>query len=903
MQILSLTLEDTKSYATANIRFAEGVNAIVGHNGAGKSTILEAIGFALFGMLDYNSAEFVREGAREANVVVEFISNYDERVYQVIRRCGKRNAHQVYDPEHGLKLCEGKADVITFLRQHLGVDPATDLEKLFRDAVGVPQGAFTASFLLNPAQRKGTFDPLLRVEEYRKAAENLVEPRRLLREQQQTLAVQLAEILGRLAHLPKLETEYAQGKEELIRVAHSLQQDATVLQQTRSRHSELEGVRQQVVAAEQGKTQGTQRLHSLQTQREMAGQALRQAENSQAIVLTYQADHDRYVAAQERQRQLAEQNKQRQALLSQRNEADKKLALARNDEAKAAGEMGEIAEAEALVAALAAAVARQDQIENTLQELRQSQKKAKELQLAVQQREQKLTQFFQQESTLRAKLAQADELLGQKPQLETAIQSCEQQIDESKSRMAEIKAEVDAIKAQNATLEKIEQAVCPVCEEALSETQRTRLIQRNEQRIVALRTPYGVAQSENKSLTAKLANLRTQLNQVQDQLLHLPRSSELSNLQQQIEAAQHDLAAFKQQQAELETIAPQIIGLEGELAGLGNPRRRSQVASAQIQRRSRIQSQLDQTHVEIRQQEERLHTLHSQLLAFEQLDAAAAEVNAVLSATLQGYQQVLSHRRLADSLEAQRAIVSRLEAQCQTATEELAALEVELAQLAQRFDPVEYQKIVTTEQELLQRVSALQTQKRLLEQEQTRRGHELDELRKEQENSALLRALQERLHHLEQNLEDMRQALRQAGPPITKALITQISHGAAQIFSDLMQDYSRQLQWNEDYSITLEVDGRTRQFAQLSGGEQMAAALAVRLGLLREMSNIDIAFFDEPTTNLDEVRRELLSRQILDVRGFRQLFVISHDDTFEQATQNVIRVARVDGLSQIVENE
>ena len=58
-----------------------------------------------------------------------------------------------------------------------------------------------------------------------------------------------------------------------------------------------------------------------------------------------------------------------------------------------------------------------------------------------------------------------------------------------------------------------------------------------------------------------------------------------------------------------------------------------------------------------------------------------------------------------------------------------------------------------------------------------------------------------------------------------------------------MQDYSRHLAWGEDYGITLEVDGRSRQFAQLSGGEQMSAALSVRLALLREMSNIDVAFF------------------------------------------------------------
>jgi len=119
------------------------------------------------------------------------------------------------------------------------------------------------------------------------------------------------------------------------------------------------------------------------------------------------------------------------------------------------------------------------------------------------------------------------------------------------------------------------------------------------------------------------------------------------------------------------------------------------------------------------------------------------------------------------------------------------------------------------------------------------------------------------------------------------------------VFSDIMQDYTRHLSWKEDYGITLEIDGRERQFAQLSGGEQMSAALAVRLALLREMSNIDVAFFDEPTTNLDETRRDALARQILEVKGFRQLFVISHDDTFEQATQNLIRIARINGVSTV----
>ena len=60
MLIHSLTLENVKSYTRETVEFSPGTNAIVGHNGSGKTTILEAIGFALFDHLPYSQVDFVR---------------------------------------------------------------------------------------------------------------------------------------------------------------------------------------------------------------------------------------------------------------------------------------------------------------------------------------------------------------------------------------------------------------------------------------------------------------------------------------------------------------------------------------------------------------------------------------------------------------------------------------------------------------------------------------------------------------------------------------------------------------------------------------------------------------------------------------------------------------------------
>ena len=74
----------------------------------------------------------------------------------------------------------------------------------------------------------------------------------------------------------------------------------------------------------------------------------------------------------------------------------------------------------------------------------------------------------------------------------------------------------------------------------------------------------------------------------------------------------------------------------------------------------------------------------------------------------------------------------------------------------------------------------------------------------------------------------------------------------------------------------------------LVAASQMAAALAVRLALLKELSEMRTAFFDEPTTNMDEDRRRNLAQQIGRIKDFDQLFVISHDDAFEGFTDRIV---------------
>src|SRR5260370_38218901 len=149
-------------------------------------------------------------------------------------------------------------------------------------------------------------------------------------------------------------------------------------------------------------------------------------------------------------------------------------------------------------------------------------------------------------------------------------------------------------------------------------------------------------------------------------------------------------------------------------------------------------------------------------------------------------------------------------------------------------------------------------------------------------------------------MEKFRKLIKEAAPHVLKAMMNDISIEANRIFGEIMGDRSAQLSWQNDYEIVLHRQGIYRTFAQLSGGEQMSAALPVRLALLKKLSSLTIAFFNDPTQNMDGLRRTNLAEQIRRVRGVDQLFCINHDDTFEQGLDSLIRWRKVDGQTQIL---
>jgi len=221
MHISKIELENIKSHAASTFEFTRGTTAITGENGAGKTTIIEAIAWVLFDLLEYKKEDFLRRGAKKGSVRVTFESSLDEREYVVYRDTGA--GYNVTDPRLETRIADKKEEVFRFLWQHLGLEPGTDLKSLFRQAIGVPQGTFTAIFLEGATERKVAFDRLLKVEEYRQAAEKLRETSRFLDTSIGGIREDIARAEGELSRFEIVEEEHKTYQEQTHGLASNVE--------------------------------------------------------------------------------------------------------------------------------------------------------------------------------------------------------------------------------------------------------------------------------------------------------------------------------------------------------------------------------------------------------------------------------------------------------------------------------------------------------------------------------------------------------------------------------------------------------------------------------------------------------------------------------------------------------
>jgi len=899
MLIRRVELKNVKSYVNEVVDFRPGTNAIIGENGVGKTTILEAIGFALFDYLPYKQQDFIREGEKSATVVVHFISPRDEREYQIVRQFGSRTQYYIYDPELEGKLTQSKEDTIAWLCEHLNLEPTVDLRALFRDAIGVPQGLLTAAFLQTPAQRKPIFDPLLRVDEYEKSWQQLRGTERRLEEMANDLAKQEAGLKERLRDLPEIEKR----ARELERAIHDGQRRFEALEKecnavTAERKS-LERLKEELDQLRAKQRELSAHIQGLENRLKDAKDQVAESENAAKMVETNRAGYEAYLAAERRLKQLEENRAARDDLRQKRSELEKSLVGVTQRIKTLEEDLQKVAQAEEQMAQLAPQVEQQKKLEKELESARVQVIRLETTRHDLEREKEILRDLINQLEEAEKGLAHAVEVKSELAEARQHLQNFETHLEKERELRARLDAEIQKINEQSERLSSAEGAQCPICEGPLTSEHRQRLLIRNRKRVADLKIERGRIESTTRELEARRDECRERIEILERELGGLPTKEQRDALHTHLADQEKRVHEVETEYQSLIEAPNRVQGLERALEAMGNPRQEYQQLQGLIADKSAKQAELDQKRVQRTALQREHEKILAELNAYADLDQQLATTQRERDEHSPAHQTYLENFKVAELLEQRRARAADIEDELQNARREHEEVASQVRETEVRYDPDRYAQARAQEE----RLRAEQAELRGRIEEQHRQLHEtLEQIEALHRDREKLKKIQyelaetEDLHNLITKIRDL---LKEAGPLITRLLVESISYQAANLFAEIMNDYTRHLRWNSDYGITLEVNGRDRSFEQLSGGEQMAAALAVRLALLRELSSIDVAFFDEPTSNLDENRRNNLADQILNVKGFSQIFVISHDDTFERAVGNYVRVTKENGISHI----
>ena len=263
MRVKVVKLENIRSHVKTNVPFAEGFNCLVGGLGCGKSSVLYAIDFALFGDPLGRSYDYLlREGEDSGKVGVEFVHGGDTyTIYRGLKRRGKGIAQDVeqlklFKEDKVIASAKGEA-VEEQLKAVTGID-----RDLFREVVWIRQEHLKELLDMTPRDRQKKFDQLFGLSDYEVAWSGLATFQRDYGIEKGTYERDY-DVVG----VDKLQADYNKAVEEFSSV-----------------EVELQDLKTNVLQAEASLKEATSRLQSLEALRRQTEELRRKEAQLQADV-------------------------------------------------------------------------------------------------------------------------------------------------------------------------------------------------------------------------------------------------------------------------------------------------------------------------------------------------------------------------------------------------------------------------------------------------------------------------------------------------------------------------------------------------------------------------------------------------------------------------------------------
>ena len=635
---LQLTLKNFLSYREATLDF-RGLHTacICGANGAGKSSLLEAITWAIWGGSRTSTEDnIINAGAKNARVDFEFISN--NQTYRIIRNRPRGRSGSL---EFQIKTESGDFRSLTAKGIRATQQQIISYLKLdydtFINSAYLRQGRADEFMLRRPNERKQVLADLLKLNQYEELASQAKDLSKQFKGQAEQLEQSLQPLEEKLQQRSAIAQDKANLEKELAQLQQAQDQDHKQLQTLQTLEHQRQTCHQQLIWQQtqyQNLIQDCDRLYKDQSELTIQLTDLQKFLNQEAEI---NSGYKQFQLLQQEEENLSTKFQAYQNAQEQRQDLEQQLVQQTNEiNLQIRQNQTRLETLEQQEKEIQQVLSRSGEVQEALEQLslhRQRLRELDELQQYVspllQQRQTLHTEIERVEAKLTVKLEQlnssAQQLstqMAQVPKMRQAVLAVDSEIGElEKKRVYQQRVQEKGLERRGfqerlqenqrgceKKLEELRQKLemlqtpdvsCPLCEQPLDEDHRHRVVEKTQSQRQEIQEQFWVIREQITVCERELQVLRGEYAQLSQEL------APYDSLQKQLGQLEAQLEATGEVHSQLQQIQSQKEELERSLV-IGNYADELHVELKQIDQELQRLNYDEQTHALARGEVERL---------------------------------------------------------------------------------------------------------------------------------------------------------------------------------------------------------------------------------------------------------------------------------------------------------
>ena len=908
-----LKLTNFKSHENTTINFNKGISVIVGENGAGKSTLLEAISFALFKQHTAKKIDdLVRNNADSMSVELEFSSN--NRDYKIVRTKKSMLKSSIYkktSKDGGfVHICTGDKEVADEVRQILDVD-----SDLFLNAIYIRQGEIADLVDKTPAEKKQLIGKLLGIDSLEKAWKNLLP---LINDYEN----QLAELKGKLYNSDELKEEYAKKKSEL---------DAL-----KNRGHELE---EQILDVNKSLKEISESKRDMEREKEIYDTQVNNYENEQKTLSKLEDDkrlvQDNLDKVHEAEDQISRLEKYVSKLdvYLDFEKSVTSIQRLKEEESEINKKLDSISQQKDIVSDKKEGynkyLASEDEInklnnqkisfEKELATKTKLEKEKKDLLIEIEEERNDIGNFFSRSKEDLADNGMSQDVLAEVDDFNHLENVTNNFIDETSTKIKNLSEDIitkneelvvfrQNIKSSEKPLAELNEVEnkCPVCQSEITSSQKKELIEQYTTAIEENTKSITENEEDIRLLTKNKESLEEKLSKLED------LSRNIIDYKHRVSNLEKELLKLNEIDENLESkdyISEKLGELILEIANIKEDREvYKQSHDAYVQAKGALDVLGSETEAQYK-----LNQVENEIDNHVKNIKLAIELDPHLSGDISASElqdriddlklKNEEYNQLKGFVQNKNSLMSQLNSIKEDIGVSMNQLDITKNKIEASVYDVEKYEQITYRFEMYER-------------RQSSFNNELSEIKgRARESIAYIKDLSKKISasdKFQQEYDDIsdyvnllnhfrslygkngiQKDLRNISRPLIQKYTKQFFNEFNFNYSDLIID--------EEYDITVFGPEGESSMSMVSGGEKIAIALALRLGITQAMSKgeLDTILLDEPTIHLDSSRRHELINLLKDISVLPQMIIVTHESQLENAADNIIKVEKENGISNV----